>query len=806
MESFLNDLKYSLRGFRQSPSFTLTAIATLALGIGANTAIFAVVKTVILHALPYPDSDRIVDIGRPGGGSISEPLFAYMAQNNAGLEDLAAYHAGASMRLDSGDKPQLADTVTASRNYFRLFGAHPVLGRIFTAADDTPGGAPVLVLSYGLWQRLGADPLIPGKRMELGGVPYSVAGVLSPGFQAYPPADVWIPLQADPNSTNQAGLLTVSGRLPAGTTISKANAKLAVVISHYPEVHPQQFRIDSRIRASYLEQQITGDVRPALLILLGAVGLVLLIACANVANLLLARATARRREIAIRAALGAARGRIVRQLLTESLLLALAGGAFGLALGSWAVRALLAFTPGDLPRLQEIAALPALDPGVVAYAMLIAALTGVLFGLAPAFHLARTEPTAAMNESGGRAGAGRKQNRTHSALVATEMALAVVLLCGALLLIRSFLALHSVELGFNPRNLLTMEISLAGPGYSQSSTVSRVARQVVERVERIPGVEYAALASALPLWGKMDMIFNIPARMPPGRKFNGDVQWRFVSAHYFDALQVPLLSGRRLRDQESGRTVVISEAMARKFWPGRNPVGQSIFIGPGLGPAYQVGVTEIVGVVGDVRERLYFDPQPVMYQLASQIPDADIALLNSYEPGAILVRTRPSVAPMSISKTVQQALGLPVAKVRTMEQVGLDSTARQNFNMLLLGTFAVIALLLAAVWIYGVMSYGVEQRTHEIGIRAALGANRSDTLRLVLLQALRMSLAGIACGIAASFWLTNLISAELFGVKPSDPLTFVAVPLVLLAVALAAACIPALRATRIDPLTALRHE
>lgn len=812
MGSFLIDLKHALRMWRRNPGFTITAIAALALGIGANTAIFTVVDTVIFQPLPYPNSERIVNVARAGGGSVSEPLFAYWMQNSPALEDLAAYHAGASMNLNGGDKPELVKSITASRNYFHLFGARPAVGRTFTAAEDTAGGARAVVLSYGLWsRRFDADPLIPGKSVTLGGAPYAVVGVLSPTFQSIPPADVWIPLQADPNSTNQAGILTVSGRLSGGTAITETAAQMAAMNKRYVETHSQQFRIDPGVQVVNLQQQITGDIRPSLLILLGAVGLVLLIACANVANLLLARATARQKEIAIRAAVGAGRGRIVRQLLTESLLLAVTGGIAGLALGSWAVRALLAFAPGNLPRLPEIAAIPALDPRVAGFTFVTAVLTGILFGLIPAVQLARTELTAAFNEFGGRTGAGRKQTRARGMLVATEMAIAVVLLCGALLLTRSFAAMHSVSLGFNPHNLLTMEVSLAGPGHSKASTVDRLATQFAERAEQIPGVEAAALASALPLWGGMDMIFDIPGRTSPvGRQFTGDVQWRFVSAHYFDVLQIPLLSGRLSHGQESGRTVVISKTMARKFWPGANPVGQSIFIGPALGPAYQVGLTEIVGVVGDVRERLNVDPQPVMYQTPSQIPDADMALLNGHEAGGILIRTRPGVAPMSVSRAVQQVLlagnQLAATKVRTMEQVSLDSTARQNFNLLLLGLFAAIALVLAAVGIYGVTSYSVEQRTHEIGIRAALGANRWDTLSLILRQGLRMTMAGAGIGIAASFGLTRLLRAQLFNVKSSDPLTFIVVPLLLLSVALVAVCIPALRAIRVDPLTALRHQ
>ena len=806
---FVLDLRHAVRGFTQAPGFTLTVLAALALGIGANTALFTVVDTVLLHALPFPHADRIVNVASAGGSSINEPEFGFLEQSDSGLEDLAAYQSGASMNLNGGDRPELVEAIAASRTYFALFGAHPVAGRTFTAAEDSAGGPRALVLSYGLWQRgFGGDPSILGRTIALGGASYPVVGVLAPDFKPYPPADVWVPLQADANSTKIAGVLTVCGRRSAGLSLTQADSRIAAIGRRYGQTRPT-FKGDPRLHVRPLEQMMTGEIRPALLILLGAVGLVLLIACANVANLLLARASGRQREIAIRAAIGAGSGRLVRQLLAESMLLSLAGGALGLALGSWGVRALLAFTPGDLPRIQEMAS--TLDPRVALFTLALAAGTGILCGLLPAAQAARPELASALQESSGRTGTGRTQNRTRAALVAAEVALAVVLLCGATLLLRSFAAMHTESLGFDPRHLLTMEISLAGSGYAKSSDVDRMARQFVERAERIPGVESAALASALPLFGKMDMIFNIPGRTPPaGSRIMGDVQWRFVTPHYFDAMRIPLLAGRLPRDREPGRTVVISQALARRFWPGANPVGQTLFIGPDLGPVYQVGITEIVGVVGDVRERLEFEAGPVMYQAPSQIPDGDMALLNGYEPGAILIRMRPGVAPSSVSRAVQDALEaggqLAAAKVRTMEQAGFDSTARQNFNLLLLGGFAALALLLAAVGIYGVMSYSVEQRTHEIGIRAALGADRRDTLALVLGQAFRVALAGAAIGIAASFGLTRLLRAQLFGVTPSDPLTFATVPLILLAVALSAAAIPALRASRVDPVVALRHE
>jgi putative ABC transport system permease protein len=813
MESFLKDLKHSLRMLRQSPTFTITAVAALAIGIAANTAIFTVVDTVIFRPLPFADSDRIVNIGRPGGGTAAIPMFTFWERHNPGFENMAAYLSGGSMNLNGGDQPEVVAATRSSRKYFRLFGANPILGRTFTAEEDQPGGPRVLVMSYGLWQRrFGGDSSILRQTITLGGAPYSVVGILSPGFTPYPATDVWMPLQADPHSTDQAHVLQVCARLPRGAGLAQANAQMAVVGKQYVQAASNPLvGNDGQIQVAPLQEQLTGNIRARLSILLGAVGLVLLIACANVANLLLARAAGRQREVAIRVTLGATRGRIVRQLLTESLLLAIAGGVSGLVLGSWGVRALLHLTPGDLPRVQEMASIPALDPRVASFTVLLAALAGVVFGLFPAMQVSRAELALALKESSGRMGTGLKHNRTRGILVGAEVAIAVVLLCGAVLLIRSYAAMHAVSLGFDPHHLLTMEVSLAGPAYATSSAVDSLARELVQRVERLPGVESAALASALPLWGQQDMLFSIPGRRPlKGYHFTGDVQWLIVAPHYFAVLRIPLLAGRFLRDREPGRTVVISQTMARQYWPNANPVGQTIVIGPGLGAGYEAGVTEIVGVAGDVRWRLDVDPAPIMYQAPSQVLDGAMALVNRLQPGGVLIRTRAGVAPMSVGHAVQQALlaadRLPASKVRTMEQACLDSTARQNFNLLLLGLFAAIALLLAAVGIYGVMSYSVEQRTHEIGIRAALGANRRDTLNLVLLQALRMTVAGLAAGVAAAFGLTRLLSAQLFGVKPWDPLTFTAVPLILLVVALAAACIPALRASRVDPLVALRHE
>ena len=813
MKAIVAGIRHTLRSLRQSPAFTFTAVAAMALGIAANTSIFTIVETVVLRPLPFAGSGRAVSIGRPRDGIASVSQFSFWQRNNPGFDDLAASLPTNSLNLNGGDEPELVSAVRVSRSFFHLFGAHAILGRTFSAAEDSPGGTRALVLSYGTWQqRFGGDPAIVGHAIRLGGAPATVVGVIEPGFLAYPAAEVWLPLQADPQSRDVAHVLQVFARLPAGTTLAQANAQMAAIGKRYVQVMAATVsRGDDRVLVLPEQERLTGAIRPSLAILMGAVGLVLLIACANVANLLLARAAGRRKEIAIRAALGAGRGQIVRQLLTESLLLAGVAGVLGLGLAAWGVRALIALAPADLPRLPELAAASALNPRVAAFTLLMALATGVLFGLAPAMQVSRADLVAALKESGGRATGGGRQTRTRSLLVASEVALAVVLLCGAGLLIRSFAAMQAAALGFDSRNLLTIEVSLAGPGYATSAAVERIGREFVDRAERIPGVESAALASALPLFGEQDMLFAIPGKavLENGER-RADVQWRLVTPDYFRVLRIPLLSGRLPRDSERARTAVISQSMARKYWPHADPVGQSIVVGAGLGPEYEAGPAEIVGLVGDVRARLDVEPAPTMYQLPAQAMDAAMALVNRLTPAAILVRTRPGVAPMSVSREVRQALietdRLPVAKIRDMRQLSRDSISRQNFNLLLLALFAAMALVLAAVGIYGVMSYAVAQRTHEIGIRGALGATRGDMLRLVLRQALAVTLAGIAAGLAASFGLTRLLSAQLYGVRPIDPITFAAVPVILAGVALAAAAVPARRATRVDPLAALRHE
>ncbi|HEV2379012.1 MAG TPA: ABC transporter permease, partial [Terriglobia bacterium] len=689
----------------------------------------------------------------------------------------------------------------------------PVLGRTFSNEEDQPGGHQVLVMSYGLWQgRFGRDPSILGKSVTMAGAPYTVIGVLSPKFQPpAPSADIWLPLQADPTSTDQAHILMVAGRLPRATTLAQANAWMTTVGKRYIQAHPEQLGNDDKIGAIPTQRYMTGDVRPALLMLFGAVGLVLMIACANVANLFLARALGRQREIAIRAAIGAGRRRIIHQLLSESILLALAGGAAGLTVGYLGVRAILALAPAGLPRTQELAALPPLDPWVAGFTLLVSLITGVAFGLLPALQLSRPDLTAFLKESGTISGASAKQYRARGTLVSAELALAVILLSAAVLLIRSFLALHRVQPGFDPKDLLTMKVALAGAENAHAVDVARLASQVSDRVHHLPGVEAVTIASSLPTQPIVDMIFDVPGRpLPADYKFTGDVFWEFISWSYFDAMRIPLKSGRLFREQEPHQTVIINEAMARKFWPKQNPVGQSIVIGAGLGDLDQ-GPTEVVGVVGDVCDTLYNGPPPIMYRLWSQVPDGAIRLMSRLYPASLAVRTRPGVAPMSVAKAVQQCLlggemQLPATKIETMEGLMVDSTSQTNFDMLLLGVFAALALLLAAVGVFGVASYAVRQRTREIAVRMALGASNRDVIQLVLGQGIVFVLAGVGLGVAGALGFTRLMSSLLYGVRSTDPLTFLAVSATLAISALIACYIPARRATKVDPMVALRYE
>ncbi len=806
---------------RKNPGFTAVAILTVALGIGANTAIFSVVNSVLLQPLSYPNPERLVELelsGPQGNGDVTSiPKFNVWRGQTQVFDSVAAYDfAGPGINLTGGDRPEQIQGIRVSADYFRVFGAAMTIGRTFSAEEDRPGSPAVAVISNGLWRsRYGGDPGIINRTIDVGGEPYSVIGVLGRTFTNDPKSDIWLPLKPDPDSVDQGHYLRATARLKPGVTVSQAQAAMKLATEQFKKKFPNSKGMGpgESFTAVPLRDSVIRDVRFGLLLLVGAVGFVLLIACANVANLLLARATIRRREIAIRSALGAGRARIVWQLLTESLLLSLAGGVLGLGLGYVGVRALLAMNPGDIPRIGEKGAGVALDWRVLAFTFITAVLTGIFFGLVPALTASRLDLSNTLRESGSRTGSGMRHNKARSVLVITEMALALILLVGAALLIRTFSALRGVNPGFDVHNVLTLQMSLAGARFKTAAAVDRMEREGRQRLESLPGVTAAALTCCLPLQGGYGLPFDIEGQSTKDGSEPAGASWVLTSPGYFNVLRIPVVKGRAFTDQDSGaapRVVIINETLAKKFFPEGDALGSRITIGQGVGPEFDEPPREIVGIVGDVQEdALNEPPSPIMYVPNAQVNDGVVALTNGIGAAEWMVRTK--LPPFSLSADIQRELreasdGLPVAHIRSMQQVVGESTARNDFYMTLLTIFASVALLLAAIGVYGLMAYSVQQRTQEIGVRMALGATARQVQRMVVIQGMRLALVGLVLGVGSSLALARLMSSLLYGVKPRDPVTIILVAGLLSAVTLLATYLPARRASRVDLLVALRHE
>jgi putative ABC transport system permease protein len=820
MDALLTDLRYTLRTLTKAPAFTMAAIAALTLGIGANTAIFSIVNAVLLKPVAAPDPDRVVffmNTSPQGSGPAASPAkFALWRQQTHAVVDAAAFN-NAVVNYAGGGVPEQLRAGRVSAEFFRLFGASVLQGRTFSPQEDRPNGEKVAVLSHGLWtRRFGADPTLVGRAITLGGEPYAVIGILAPGFDVEgfggETPEIWVPFQLDPNSTDQGHYFRVAGRLAPGVTLEQAKAQLQLSAQQFRVTFPTALRSNQGFGVERMQEVMVRNVRPMLLVLAGAVAFVLLIACANVANLLLVRATGRRREIAIRAAIGAGRGRIVRQLLTESIVLSLAGGALGLLLGAVGMRALLSINTAGLPRIGVDGVLVHVEWRVVAFALVVSIGTGILFGLIPALQASRADLSGTLKESAGRSGTGFRQNKARSTLVVVEMALALVLLVGSALLIRTSLALRAVDPGFDPSNVLTLRMSIAGPQFVKADAVERLVRNGVERLRTVAGVEVASATCCVPLEGGYGLGFVIQGRPLADTPFHGGGGWLTVSPGYFEVFKIAMKRGRTFTDRdEKGAppVVIINEAFARQYFKDVDPLNERLIIGHEMREFMTESPRQIIGVASDVRDGgLNSEPQPAMYVPQAQIPDAANALNVRITPIAWVVRTR--MAPYAVSAAVQEQLrqvsGLPLSDIRSMDDVVSRSISRQRFNMLLMTVFGSSALLLAGIGIYGLMAYSVEQRTQEIGIRLALGASAGDVRRMVVGQGMRLALVGVVIGLASALGLAQVIASLLYGVKPRDPLVFVATPLVLTIVALIGVWLPSGRAVSVDPVTALRAE
>jgi predicted permease len=808
-DEMFQDLRFGLRMLLKKPGFTLIAVFTIALGIGANTAIFSVVNAVLLRPLPYRNAERIVaiqEISKEGKRIQVTPanFLDWRAQNTVFEHLSAIFTRGSNLAGENG--AERIDLAVTSADFFDVFGARPQQGRLFLPEDEQAGHPAIVVISHTLWQRqYGGDPGIVGQSITLDGRSYTVAGVAPAGFQYPDKTEAWLPParlapavteSMDVTQVRRWGYLSAVASLKAGVSHQQARDEMEAITARLREQYPEtnNNRFD---RVVSLHTHLVGDTSTVLWLLLGAVCFVLLIACANVANLMLVRATARQKEIAIRTALGASRLRIVRQLLTESVMLAVTGGAFGLLLAWRGVDLLTRLLPKDFPRLQDIN----LDLKVLGFTILVSLITGVVFGFAPAWQVSKADVHESLKENS-RGSSGGMRNRLRSLFVVAEVALSLVLLVGAGLLFRTFLQLQSVDAGFNAQPVLTMKLSPSGSNFREDPQFIAYYKQVEERLRSIPGVETVGAINTLPLEKGPTLAFRIEGRAPLPIDQWSHANYRSVSPDYFRTLSIPVLQGRAFEERDAAShplVVLINQAAAVNSFAGENPVGKRI--GFGATDRNQPVWFEIAGVVANVRSiELQEEPMPEVYfsSLQDAFSEMSFVIRTQIEPASLAAAAREAVQQVDPAQ--------PVAEIRTMENIVSESVTQPRFNLTLLGVFGGIALILSAAGIYGVTSYTVTQRTHEIGIRMAVGAKEQDVLRLMMKQGMKPAVMGLAIGLAAAVALTRLMKSLLFGVSATDPLTFAALALLLLSVALLACYFPARRATKVDPMIALRYE
>jgi putative ABC transport system permease protein len=814
MQSFLQDLRYALRTLTKDKGFALVAILTLALGIGANTAIFSVVNAVLLRPLAFPDSGRLMVVWHvppqksfPGMTRFAVAPANYLdwkAQNHV-FEQMTIY-TGARFNLTGKGEPQTIQSAAVSSEFFSVLRVSPKLGRSFSSEEDQPGHNHVVILGRAIWQtHFGSDPNIIGKQIAFDGLPYTVIGVMDAGFRRPSWAQVWTPLAMTGRDRAVRGEhhYLCMARLKPDADLKQAQAEMSTISRRLELEYPDDDKGWGALVVP-LREELVGEARPALLILLGAVAFVLLIACANVANLALAKTLSRRKGIAIRTALGASRGRVLRQALFETVALSIAGGALGVYLAQFGVALIVHFFGEKLPRGAEIS----LDAWVLVFALAISVLAGILAGIAPAWRVTKSNVNELLKQGLGRTASDSAGSRTRSAFVVAEVALSLVLVVGAGLMIRSLRLLGSVNPGFEPANLLTMTLGISAGKFDLASKQATFISETLQKVRAVPGVESAGVVDSLPLSGGSNQPILIEGRPAGVLSEQPEVAVRAVSPDYLPAMHIQFLEGRDFTDADTmdrPAVVVISESMARRFWPNENPVGKHLTLS-----FFPDRIREIAGVVRDVKIDALdeADPSATLYVPIAQLSAPLMGGWRSF-PVSLVVRAKShasSLATAVVGAVHQEDKEVPVANVMTMNDYLADTLSPQRFNMQLLTAFAGLALLLAAVGIYSVLSYAVRRRAGEIGIRMALGAQRSDVLRLVVGHGLRLTLVGLAIGIAGAFAVTRLMAKLLFGVAPTDAVTFVAVTALLCGIALLACVIPAYRATRVDPLVALRYE